>query len=375
MSGIGEKELKAAFSEGLLGWYKVAKRDLPWRRSRDPYHIWISEIMLQQTRVETVIPYFLRFTEKFPTVADLASAPEEDVLKAWEGLGYYSRARNLQAAAREVVERYGGRVPDDKAAVSGLKGVGPYTSGAILSIAFNRPEPAVDGNVMRVLSRYFCIDEDIARPATRIGMEGLARELIPEGEAADFNQALMELGAMICTPKSPSCLACPVMTHCQGRLAGREEELPIKSKAKPPKPQFRLAALTMDAAGRVLVRQRPSQGLLARLWELPHVEIPAAEPWRSDEAAPALLAAALAEEGLAIRPERHIADAEHVFTHLHWYVRVWTASIADDSPLPPGCRWIGPAEFELLAWPNLFRKLLSQHFSGALEAAAGVQAD
>ncbi|MBB6673278.1 A/G-specific adenine glycosylase [Cohnella nanjingensis] len=378
---MNERTLKAAFSEGLLGWYKVAKRDLPWRRSRDPYHIWISEIMLQQTRVDTVIPYFNRFVERFPTVADLAAAPEEDVLKAWEGLGYYSRARNLQAAAREVTERYGGRVPDDKAAVSGLKGVGPYTSGAIMSIAFNRPEPAVDGNVMRVLSRYFCIDEDIARPATRIGMEGLARKLIPEGEAADFNQALMELGAMICTPKSPSCLVCPVMEHCQGRQAGREEELPIKTKAKPPKPQYRLAALTLDASGRVLVRQRPEQGLLARLWELPHAEIPDAEQWRSAEAAPALFEAAMAAEGLAIRAERHIADAEHIFTHLHWYVRVWTAELTDggeaagtgSGSLPEGYRWIGPAEFEQLAWPNLFRKLLAQHFSGALEAAAGAE--
>jgi A/G-specific adenine glycosylase len=236
MSTLNEQQAKTTFSRELLAWYRSGNRDLPWRRSRDPYFIWVSEIMLQQTRVDTVIPYFNRFVERFPTVRDLAEAPEEDVLKLWEGLGYYSRARNLQAAAREVTERYGGKIPDDKEAVSGLKGVGPYTAGAILSIAFNRPEPAVDGNVMRVLSRYFCIDEDIARPATRIRMEGLARELIPEGAAGDFNQALMELGALVCTPRSPHCLICPVMEHCAGRIAGREEELPVKSKAKPPKP-------------------------------------------------------------------------------------------------------------------------------------------
>ncbi|MFD2330616.1 A/G-specific adenine glycosylase [Cohnella sp. GCM10020058] len=452
---MNEREIKSFFSGELLQWYKREKRDLPWRRSRDPYHIWVSEIMLQQTRVDTVIPYFNRFMTKFPTVTALADAPEEDVIKAWEGLGYYSRARNLQAAAREIKENHGGSLPDDKAVVAGLKGVGPYTSGAILSIAFGRPEPAVDGNVMRVLSRYFCIDEDIAKPATRIGMEGLARELIPEGEASDFNQALMELGALICTPKSPSCLLCPVMAHCQGRHAGRETELPIKSKAKPPRPEHRLAVLLQDAEGRVLVRQRPESGLLARMWELPHVVAPERGVWDSASLGGALLAASLDAEGLAgVRAEalRHVADAEHVFTHLHWYLRVLGAGMGDDAAtagaaavtevaaaeaaagavsevaaakagavalssveaatektttiaaaedkagygtsiaaplmpdnrntaavllppdkgtnaaasLPPGYRWIDAADFERLAWPNVFSKLLGAHFSGTL---------
>lgn len=226
------------FSRELLAWYRASKRTLPWRRDRDAYRIWVSEIMLQQTRVDTVIPYYERFMARFPTLQALAEAPEADVLKHWEGLGYYSRARNLQAGAREVAERYGGRVPDDKAAVSALKGVGPYTAGAIMSIAFNRPEPAVDGNVMRVLSRYFNRDEDIAKPSTRIGMEKLAASLIPDGAAGDFNQALMELGALVCTPRTPGCLTCPVMALCAGRIAGRETELPVKAKAKPPKPQL-----------------------------------------------------------------------------------------------------------------------------------------
>ncbi|MDI4648300.1 A/G-specific adenine glycosylase [Cohnella hashimotonis] len=454
---MNELEIKSFFSGELLQWYKQAKRDLPWRRSRDPYHIWVSEIMLQQTRVDTVIPYFNRFMTKFPTITALAEAPEEEVIKAWEGLGYYSRARNLQAAAREIADNHGGRLPDDKSVVAGLKGVGPYTSGAILSIAFGRPEPAVDGNVMRVLSRYFCIDEDIAKPATRVGMEGLARELIPEGEASDFNQALMELGALVCTPKSPSCLLCPVMAHCQGRLAGRETELPIKSKAKPPRPEHRLAVLLQDAKGRVLVRQRPESGLLARMWELPHVVAPERGVWDSHSLGGALLAASLDAEGLAgVRADalRHVADAEHVFTHLHWYLRVLgagrsvdgagaeeaavaaadaeaetaaaevaeaaaaadavatataevtaaaasggveaaaedkagyrTSPVASPRPgdgagaaasplpgegtsaaasLPPGYRWIDAAEFERLAWPNVFSKLLGAHFSGTL---------
>ncbi len=257
-----EGERKAFYARELLAWYRRCKRDLPWRRSRDPYRIWVSEIMLQQTRVETVIPYYHRFMEQFPTIEALADAPEEQVLKAWEGLGYYSRARNLQAAAREVKEEYGGIVPDDPEAVRSLKGVGPYTSGAILSIAYERSEPAVDGNVMRVLSRFFLLTEDIAKPGTRVTIERLARSLIPEGAAGDFNQALMELGATVCTPKSPQCLTCPVMERCGARLEGRVDELPIKAKAKPPRPEARAAALVADESGRLLIRRRPADGPL-----------------------------------------------------------------------------------------------------------------
>ena len=186
--------------------------------------------MLQQTRVDTVIPYFHRFIERFPTIQSLADAPEDDVLKCWEGLGYYSRARNLQAAARQVTEQYGGVMPSGKEEVSGLKGIGPYTSGAIRSIAFNIPVAAVDGNVMRVLSR-FLIEEDIMKVKTRTKMEDLVLMLVPDGRASDFTQALMELGALICTPKSPKCLVCPVMEHCTARFEGKEESLPIKTKA------------------------------------------------------------------------------------------------------------------------------------------------
>lgn len=322
---------KLFFSTELLQWYERSKRDLPWRRHRDPYYIWISEIMLQQTRVDTVIPYFQRFIERFPTIQDLAEAPEEDVLKCWEGLGYYSRARNLQAAARQVVERHGGAVPDNKAEVAALKGVGPYTTGAIMSIAFNRPEPAVDGNVMRVLSRYFLIEEDIMKTATRTLMEELATELIPEGRASDFNQALMELGALVCTPKSPQCLICPVMARCAGRLEGAEERLPVKSKAKPPRPEYRFVALVEgdgENAGRVLVRRRPDTGLLARMWELPHIPadvVPGEGAGLPDGPAMDRLTAALAEAGPGgmARPEGPFLNAEHTFSHIHWNLRVF----------------------------------------------------
>jgi len=373
MNGMASMERdKTYFSENLLNWYRKSRRDLPWRRSRDPYHIWVSEIMLQQTRVDTVIPYFNRFVDRFPSLRDLAVAPEEDVLKHWEGLGYYSRARNLQSAAREVVEKYGGVVPRDKKEVSGLKGVGPYTTGAILSIAYDQPEPAVDGNVMRVLSRYFCLEEDIARPATRIGMEALAQSLIPENEAADFNQALMELGALVCTPKSPSCGECPVGERCSGRLAGRERELPVKTKAKKAKPVFLFAAVvqgTGEHAGKVLVRQRPDSGLLAKMWELPYVEAPDEEAWGSAARGASLLEAGLAEEGIGVRASGIVAgEAQHVFTHLVWRLKVLEAVAVDEKYVSDrtGYRWVGPDDFENYSWPNVFRKWLTEYFIQSL---------
>ncbi|MFC4102375.1 A/G-specific adenine glycosylase [Paenibacillus xanthanilyticus] len=359
LAGAGT-EAKAYFSRELLDWYRANKRVLPWRMNRDPYRIWVSEVMLQQTRVDTVIPYYERFLAKFPTITALAEAPEEEVLKLWEGLGYYSRARNLQAGAREVAERHGGIVPDNKDMVAALRGVGPYTTGAIMSIAFNRPEPAVDGNVMRVLSRYFCLEDDIAKPSTRIGIEKLAASLIPEGAAGDFNQALMELGALVCTPKSPGCLTCPVMAHCEGRAEGKEHVLPIKTKAKPPRPETRLAALivgTGEHAGQLLVRQRPESGLLARMWELPHVLAeglaPKKKPARGAKAKADKLAAEMlaidgsamadspivgkeaqmdalcrqlaAEDRVLIRPVGWWSEAEHVFSHIVWDVQVFKA--------------------------------------------------
>ncbi|MFW5436190.1 A/G-specific adenine glycosylase [Paenibacillus apiarius] len=364
-------EQKRYFSRELLIWYRANRRDLPWRRHSNPYYTWVSEIMLQQTRVETVKPYFERFIAKFPTVEALADAPEEEVLKSWEGLGYYSRARNLQAAAKEVKTQYGGQVPDDKAKVSALKGIGPYTSGAIMSIAFNRPEPAVDGNVMRVLSRYFRLHDDIAKPATRAHMEHLAQELIPEGCASDFNQALMELGALVCTPKSPACLPCPVMEHCAGRLAGEELELPVKTKAKPPKPELRYAALIAgmgEHAGKVLVRQRPATGLLAKMWELPHLLVPkqAGLIGMSESEAMDVLRGGLLAQGIDAVPIDRWVDAEHTFSHIHWQMRVFRCELRELQELKDKDRtayqWAGPEEMEQLAFPNLFLRILNDYF-------------
>lgn len=377
-------EHKRYFSQELLDWYEINKRDLPWRRHRDPYYIWVSEIMLQQTRVDTVIPYFHRFIERFPTIQSLADAPEDDVLKCWEGLGYYSRARNLQAAARQVTEQYDGVMPSGKDEVSGLKGIGPYTSGAIRSIAFNIPAAAVDGNVMRVLSRYFLIEEDIMKVKTRTKMEDLVLTLVPDGRASDFTQALMELGALICTPKSPKCLVCPVMEHCSARLEGKEESLPIKTKAKPPRPEYRLTAIVEGTGvheGKILIRKRPAAGLLAGMWELPHVIVPAdgssVPAAMSEETAMVRLRDALLEEGVPVQPIGHVMDAEHTFSHIQWNMGVYRCKWQD---VPPAAlqaaesaaayetgeenfRWIHVQDMERYAFPNVFIRILNAYFS------------
>ncbi|WP_314587370.1 A/G-specific adenine glycosylase [Paenibacillus terrigena] len=366
-------EAKHYFSRELLAWYNLYKRDLPWRRHRNPYYIWVSEIMLQQTRVDTVIPYFHRFIDRFPSIEALADAPEEDVLKSWEGLGYYSRARNLQSAAREVKEQYGGEVPATKKEISGLKGVGPYTAGAVLSIAYNQPEPAVDGNVMRVLSRYFLIEEDIMKGSTRAFMEGLVVELIPEGEASNFNQALMELGALVCTPKSPQCLTCPVMAHCAGRIEGMEESLPVKTKAKPPRPEYRSVAIiegTGADAGKVIVRQRPAEGLLARMWELPHILAPqqAALAGADDPVQMDMLRGAMHEEGIAMVPDDFVMEADHIFSHIHWHLRVYrfASKLPDNTSLPEPYRYIEEKDMDELAFPNVFIRILRAYFKEIL---------
>lgn len=378
------------FSIELLTWYERSKRDLPWRRSRNPYYIWVSEIMLQQTRVDTVIPYFERFINRFPTIEALATAPEEDVLKCWEGLGYYSRARNLQTAAQQVMELHGGQVPDNTTAVAALKGVGPYTTGAIMSIAFNRPEPAVDGNVMRVLSRYFLIEEDIVKVGTRKLMEKLVVELIPEGRASDFNQALMELGALVCTPKSPSCLTCPVMAYCAGRIEGMEMQLPVKSKGKPPRPELRYVALVEgigEHAGKVLVRRRPDTGLLAKMWELPHVLTEQkkrnSNQKDADQTLTSPLDAELLTAGFPAKLHQHFMNIEHIFSHILWEMHVFQyveidqkeqALIAvaehqetyDVNHLGNESleyRWITQADMESLTFPNVFLKILNQYFN------------
>ncbi len=340
MEGSAINIEKKQFQSDLINWFHTEKRDLPWRRTADPYQIWISEIMLQQTRVDTVIPYYKRFVEKFPTLQDLAVADEEILLKQWEGLGYYSRARNLQAGVREVAEKYGGKVPDSRKDISSLKGVGPYTAGAVLSIAYGLPEHAVDGNVMRVLSRILLIDEDIAKPRTRKVFEEAVTELISHEDPSAFNQGLMELGALICTPTSPKCLLCPVRDHCQAFHEGRQNELPVKTKAKAGK-AVNYAMVAVRHGESLLMEKRSSKGLLANMWQFPMMELP-----ESIDAAEVEELLSEQFKGTVTKAEK-ITSFKHVFSHLTWNVDGFIAE-GVNLKIPENMKWVNAAEMELL---------------------------
>jgi A/G-specific adenine glycosylase len=357
-----------AFAVRLLDWFATRKREMPWRGSQDPYHIWVSEIMLQQTRVETVMPYFTNFIERFPTVEALAEAPQADVLKAWEGLGYYSRARNLQAAAREVCATYGGKVPSTPAEIASLRGIGPYTAGAILSIAYNVPEPAVDGNVLRVMARWFGLYDDIAKAKTRVRIEQMLRPLIPAEAAGDFNQALMELGSLVCTPKSVKCHDCPVAVDCNARTRGIVHELPVKAKAKPVRHEYRFVAWlegTGTRAGQLLLRQRAEEGLLAGLWELPHDDV--GDFWHAGEHEQNahMNRISHAWTGTSVQARGRLLEIEHVFSHIYWHLRVFRYAVDDVSEnavtfdsLP--YRWVPFAELHQYTLPLVFTKIIRQ---------------
>jgi A/G-specific adenine glycosylase len=344
------EEKRHTIQTQLLAWYGQNKRDLPWRKNKDPYRIWVSEIMLQQTRVDTVIPYFERFMKLFPTVEDLANAPEEQVLKAWEGLGYYSRVRNLHQAAKQIVHEGDGKIPSDKKSILKLKGIGAYTAGAVLSIAFDQKIPAVDGNVMRVFSRLFAIEEDIASGTTRKKMESLVEKVMPEEAPGDFNQALMDLGATICTPVSPGCLLCPVRPVCEAYEKGMEEQLPVKKKAKPPVQQEMVMAF-FQHQNLFIGEKRPEQGLLAGLWGLPTFEIPKGdqhltiiEKFCKENQIPAL--------NYIIKGE-----FQHIFSHRHWKVTVVEVELKHTGfDLPTSWSWLEKEKKDEKTWANVYHK-------------------
>lgn len=259
----------AGIAHRLLAWYRVNKRILPWRDHPDPYAVWVSEIMLQQTRVETVVDYFTRWMSAFPTVNALAQADEQEVLNLWEGLGYYSRARNLHKAARFVVDEYDSQLPEDEKELQNLPGIGRYTAAAIASMAFGRDSAALDGNIRRVYTRLFDIAEPIGTTKTEKLLWEMAEELLPRGNAGDYNQALMDLGAIICTPKSPKCDDCPLREGCKANAVGTVDLRPVR-QAKKAAPHVVHAGAVIVAKGRVLLAQRPKEGLLGGMWEFPN---------------------------------------------------------------------------------------------------------
>lgn len=347
------------FQDHLIDWFKKTMRELPWRENQDPYRVWVSEVMLQQTRVDTVIPFFERFLTLFPTLEALAYAHEETVLKAWEGLGYYSRARNLQAAVKEVAEQYGGIVPDTQEEITKLKGVGPYTAGAILSIAYNKPEPAVDGNVMRVLSRIFLIEDDISKVKTRKLFEEIVYNIISQDNPSYFNQGLMELGALICSPTSPRCSECPVSHHCEALAQGKQLELPVKAKKKKPKKKEIAAAVIRHADGSVLIHRRPEDGLLAKLWELPNVET------NSKKGQVAELIEYIEQEyAIPIEVRGKVQSVEHIFTHLIWHIDVFECYTDRPKRLKKDLKWVREDEIEAFPFPVSYQKIIRQSVLG-----------
>ncbi|MDA3973516.1 A/G-specific adenine glycosylase [Enterococcus thailandicus] len=369
------------FQEEFVTWYEREKRNLPWRYNRDPYRIWISEIMLQQTRVDTVIDYFYRFMEWFPTIEELANAPEEKLLKAWEGLGYYSRARNIQAAAKQIMSEFGGEMPQTVAEISSLKGIGPYTTGAIASIAFDLPEPAIDGNVMRVVSRLFCIEEDIAKASTRKVFDEAVRSIIDEEHPGEFNQAFMDLGSAICTPTSPKCEICPIQSFCLANKRGIQTNFPVKTKKAKPKDVYYVAAAIQDQAGSFYLEKRTSQKLLADMWTFPLVEVTLEryqelqQEWASvvdnqpnlfDEllVAEKQIDLPFAHQETVIWQKRHLGEVVHVFSHLKWHVLLFygraTSRTNQLLPETEAALWTDEATFAQFVFPKVQMKLVEQ---------------
>ncbi len=334
----------------LLRWYDRSKRELPWRVNHDPYRVWVSEIMLQQTRVEAVIFYYERFLRRFPDVFALANAPEEDVVKAWEGLGYYNRVRNMQKAAR-IIAAGGGSFPQSAAELQKLPGFGEYTAGAVASIAFNLPVPAVDGNVLRVLSRLNCDARDISAPETKKSAASQIRQWLPDGRAGDFNQAIMDLGATVCLPNGePRCAQCPLNGSCLSFARDCQRSFPIK-KPKPQRRQEQKTVFVLLHNNLAAIRRRADKDVLAGMWELPLVAGWLSEQEQREQ---------LSEWG--IQPKNGILQqlpvAKHVFTHIEWQMK--GVLVQTESPVEAsGLRWITPEErSNKVAIPSAFRAYL-----------------
>lgn len=346
------------FRQNLLAWFSGSARDLPWRRTDDPYRIWVSEVMLQQTRVDQAQPYYERFTEAFPTAAALAEAPRDRVLHLWEGLGYYSRARNLHRAAAMIMERFGGCFPDTYEEIRQLPGVGPYTAAAVLSIAFGHPHAVLDGNVARVLARVFTIEEDVKATRTRKTLQALADHLLPPEQPGPFNEAIMELGATVCTPAAPRCPVCPLQPICGAYAEGEPEAYPVARK-RPPRPHYDIAVgLVFNPQGELLIQRRPDHGLLGGLWEFPGGK---QEP---DETLEAACRRELREElGIEVEVEAPFHRLSHAYTHfkitLHAFrCRIRSGEPVSESDLP--LRWVSVAGLDDYAFPRANRRLIER---------------
>ncbi len=346
---------KGAIARPLLQWYRKRARDLPWRKTRDPYAIWVSEIMLQQTRVQAVIPYYEQFLRRFPTVQKLARARIDSVLKLWEGLGYYSRARNLHEAAKQIVSRYDGRLPDTRAELLSLPGIGVYTAGAVASIAFGRQEPVVDGNVIRVLCRVFRIRKDPKQTETRKHIWSIARDLLPAIAPGDFNQALMELGAEVCLPQTPYCGACPLRRTCLARRHSEQTRLPVRRRKKPI-PCYPVVVGVIERNGQILIDKRKPEGLLGGLWEFPGGK---KRPGESLEEA--LHREVREEIGIRIRVDGLIATVNHTYSHFRIRLHAFGCTYVSGTPRCLGCyavKWVRPGDLGRYAFPAANNRII-----------------
>jgi A/G-specific adenine glycosylase len=362
-AGTRKKAEKVADAAALLAWYDRHRRTLPWRARKDeradPYRVWLSEIMLQQTTVRAVVPYYARFLARWPDVRALAAAPLDDVLKAWAGLGYYARARNLHACARAVVEHHGGLFPADEATLRGLPGVGDYTAAAIAAIAFDLPASPVDGNIERVVARLFAVEEPL--PGAKPRLRKLARTLMPQQRAGDFAQAMMDLGASICSPKKPACALCPWHRNCAAFARCDAETFPRRAPKREGALRRGAAFVVRRADGYLLVRQRPAKGLLGGMTEVPTTE------WSNvfDEGSAlrgAPIFSVLSGEGQEIAWHRLAGVVRHVFTHFPLELSVYVSKVAAGTPAPAGARWAKISELGGEALPSLMRKVVAHAF-------------
>ncbi len=340
----------------LLEWFSSNKRDLPWRKTKDPYKIWVSEIMLQQTQVQTVIPYYYRFLERFPTLHSFVNAPDDEVMKAWEGLGYYSRVRNMQAAARTIIADHRGEFPDNQEGLLKLKGFGPYTSASVASLAFGQQVVAVDGNVKRVISRLFAIRADISKPQTFKEITACARSLCVKHPAGVFNEAMMELGAVICTPKSPDCNACPLSNDCRAFQRRLIDQIPFKPK-KAPVPHYTIAVgVVTNSKGDLLIALRPKDGLLGNLWEFPGGK------QTPDETLEECCKRELREElGIDVSPTRPLTPVKHAYSHFKITLHAFICTLESGTPEPKASqaiKWVAPRDLNRYAFPKANKALL-----------------
>lgn len=356
--GVTPTPASAAWVHELLAWYRANARDLPWRRHATPYAVWVSEIMLQQTRVDTVVPYYRRFMRAFPSIRKLARAEQQSVLKLWEGLGYYARARNLQRAAQVLTDAHHGRMPRTPGGLRALPGIGDYTAAAIASICFGQPDPVVDGNVLRVFCRVWRMHDDIRRPATKRRLTKALAEVIPPDAPGNFNQAVMELGALVCRPTSPRCTACPLRPFCGALAAGEVDRLPLKSR-RAAVPEHHIAIGIVERRGRILIARRRSDAMLGGLWEFPGGKCEPGEAPRDTVAREVL-----EETGLHVEVGSHLCTVRHTYSHFRIVLDAFLCGKARGRARAIGgaeVRWVTPDELDRFPFPTANKKILSAY--------------